>query len=78
MILLMQIFTPMTYGIAFIFAGVIIRLIIGRNRFKRRVGYKAYKYPNYAASEIIPVLERLFNLAALALIVLGIVFCIWG
>lgn len=78
MILLAQIFTSVTYGWIFIVLGVLIRLAIRRNRFKRRVGYKTYSYKNYASSEIIPILEMLFNLAAIAIIILGLFIVIWA
>ncbi|WP_333887340.1 hypothetical protein [Sphingobacterium siyangense] len=78
MILLAQVFSSHTYGWIFIVLGVMVRIIIRRNRFKRRVGYKTYAYKNYLKSELIPVLEMLFNLAAIILIILGILIVIWA
>jgi len=78
MILLAQIFSSITYGWIFIVLGVLVRIVIRRNRFKRRVGYKTYAYRNYALSEIIPILEIIFNLAALVAILLGIFIVIWA
>jgi len=78
MILLAQLLSPTTYGWIFIAVGVIIRIVIRRNRFKRRVGYKTYTYRNYAQSEIIPILEMIFNFAALIVLLLGIFIVVWA
>ncbi|MDR2272039.1 MAG: hypothetical protein LBF27_14130 [Sphingobacterium sp.] len=78
MILLAQVFSSHTYGWIFIVLGVLVRIFIRRNRFKRRVGYKTYSYKNYASSELIPILEMLFNLAALIAIIMGILIVIWA
>ncbi len=78
MILLAQVFSSHTYGWIFIVLGVMIRIIIRRNRFKRRVGYKTYAYKNYLKSELIPVLEMLFNFAAIIAIILGILIVVWA
>lgn len=78
MILLAQVFSSHTYGWIFIVLGVIIRIIIGRNRFKRRVGYKTYSYKNYAQSQLIPILEILFKWAANIAILIGIAIVIWA
>lgn len=78
MILLAQVFSSHTYGWLFIVLGVLVRIIIRRNRFKRRVGYKTYAYKNYAYSELIPILEILFNLAATIAVIMGIVIVIWA
>lgn len=65
-------------ALVFIVLGVMVRILIRRNRFKRRVGYKTYAYKNYMRSELIPILETLFNLAAILAIILGGVIVFWA
>lgn len=61
----------MTSPQALIAYGLILKIWIGSRRFRRRNFAGRQVFSSYAASLIIPFLERIFGL-------LGIVLIIWG
>ncbi|WP_316835046.1 hypothetical protein [Pedobacter nutrimenti] len=64
---------PQFWGYVFFISGILIRFIIGANRYRRRGagGLQHFNHP-YAVALLITFLEWVFKWAAYALILLGI------
>lgn len=61
-----------TEGLLLILAGLVIRFIVGRRRFSRRNFTGVQVFSSYIASQLVPLLERLFNLLGMLLILIGL------
>lgn len=60
------------HGIYLLIAGLVIRFIVGRRRFKRRGIGGLQHFNSYIVALIVMTIEWLFNLAGLLAIVLGV------
>lgn len=60
------------HGIYLLIAGLIIRFIVGRRRFKRRGVGGLQHFNSYLLALIVMSIEWLFNLAGLAAIIIGL------
>jgi len=64
-------------GLVLFIAGLLIRFLIGRRRFKRRNVAGLQVFPGYLAALIITTLELLANLLGFILILAGLVFMLF-
>lgn len=67
-------YTVLIIAIILFVAGLLIRYIIGRRRFNRRGVGGQQHFKSYNTSLFIPVMERVLNIIAAIMIMVGIYF----
>jgi len=62
-----------TDGLLLVFAGLAVRFIVGRRRFSRRNFTGVQVFSSYIASQLVPLMEKLFNIVGTLLILMGLI-----